>query len=466
MLHRSPEVSFMRRAVPHLSRPALLAIGGIAVVGAMAAPAPASGDPGPAAPHPDVQVALSFSTASPWGDTDLRTGDELTYSLVVENQGDDTATGTVLFDAVPTGTTYLPGSLTLDGDPLTDADDADAGRFSPADGDLGAVHVDLGDIAPAADGGPTHLVTFTVVVDASAAGWQALVNGAQTSYRGATSGVADGTVTNIVLGSVRGGFGDLPPTLVDHVVSIRPTADAPSLVVDVLTGAQPAAPEVLSLAGWTHAARGAVAAGPDGSVVYTPDADFAGDDLLTYTVTGETGNATTATVLVEVLNDAPAPQADAVTLDGAEQVTVDVLTNDTDPNGDVLTVRTVGAGAGAVASGTLPTSLGGRVTFDGTTLRYAAPAGGLEAGRTDTFDYVVADPRGATAVGSVVVAAGEDAGTGAGGGATDTATTAPAASTGAELADTGVSGAATAASAAALVALGLGLVGVARRRRA
>jgi hypothetical protein len=59
-------------------------------------------------------------------------------------------------DPVPAGTTYKPGSLTLEGAPLTDAADADSGSFTGA-----AVNVALGTVAA----GATRTITFQVKID-------------------------------------------------------------------------------------------------------------------------------------------------------------------------------------------------------------------------------------------------------------------------------------------------------------
>ena len=60
-------------------------------------------------------------------------------------------------DAIPAGTTYVPGSLALDAGALTDAADADAGTAS----NTGGISVTLGNTAA----GSTRRVTFDVTVD-------------------------------------------------------------------------------------------------------------------------------------------------------------------------------------------------------------------------------------------------------------------------------------------------------------
>jgi len=51
----------------------------------------------------------------------------ITYTL--EARFTAAVTGARIADPIPAGTVFVPGSLTLDGAPLSDAADGDAGRF-------------------------------------------------------------------------------------------------------------------------------------------------------------------------------------------------------------------------------------------------------------------------------------------------------------------------------------------------
>ena len=85
---------------------------------------------------------------------------------------------------------------------------------------------------------------------------------------------------------------------------------------------------------------GSVAVNADGTVVYTPDMNFAGTDAFTYTVSDRTADPVEATVTVTVnpVNDVPVAQDDHVMTYEDSPVTIPVLANDVDPDGDVLTV--------------------------------------------------------------------------------------------------------------------------------
>ncbi|GEM_PF-1362641 len=93
--------------------------------------------------------------------------------------------------------------------------------------------------------------------------------------------------------------------------------------------------------------HGTLTMGRYGSFTYRPDSDYSGTDQFTYIASDLDGasGATTVTLTVEAVNDAPVSAADTFAATEDEGLTVDaidgVLTNDTDVDGDVLSVRVV-----------------------------------------------------------------------------------------------------------------------------
>ncbi|WP_299282093.1 tandem-95 repeat protein [uncultured Tateyamaria sp.] len=85
---------------------------------------------------------------------------------------------------------------------------------------------------------------------------------------------------------------------------------------------------------------GEVTINPDGTITFSPNENFNGPTTITYTVTDDQGGEDTATVTVDVtpVNDAPDAVNDATTTDEDTPVTIDVLANDTDVDGDALTI--------------------------------------------------------------------------------------------------------------------------------
>jgi len=149
--------------------------------------------------------------------------------------------------------------------------------------------------------------------------------------------------------------------------------------------------DTLSVASVTQGTHGAVAINPDKTVKYTPAANYNGSDAFTYTVSdGNGGTATgTVTMTITAVNDAPVANADAATVAEDGTVNVAVLGNDTDPDGDTLSVASVTQGThGAV------------VINPDKTVKYT-PAANYNG--SDSFTYTVSDSNGGTATGAVTI---------------------------------------------------------------
>ncbi|ENH0542889.1 tandem-95 repeat protein, partial [Vibrio parahaemolyticus] len=95
--------------------------------------------------------------------------------------------------------------------------------------------------------------------------------------------------------------------------------------------------KVVSLDTNNGPANGTVSVNPDGSVTYTPNDNYVGKDTFTYVVTsGGVSESTTVEVNVTPVNDAPVAKDDIATTQEDTAVTIDVLSNDTDVDGDKL----------------------------------------------------------------------------------------------------------------------------------
>ena len=118
-------------------------------------------------------------------------GDTLTYSVAIQNTGQDAANGTTFTDPIPAGATYVPGSLRVGGNPVTDAGGDDVGEFAG-----GQVVARLGTGASAAAGGAlapnaSTTVSFQVTVNTSGLALGATIdNTASLAFTAATTGVA------------------------------------------------------------------------------------------------------------------------------------------------------------------------------------------------------------------------------------------------------------------------------------
>ncbi|HCJ0871363.1 TPA: tandem-95 repeat protein [Vibrio parahaemolyticus] len=98
--------------------------------------------------------------------------------------------------------------------------------------------------------------------------------------------------------------------------------------------------KVVSLDTNNGPANGTVSVNPDGSVTYTPNDNYVGKDTFTYVVTsGGVSESTTVNVDVTPVNDAPVAKDDIATTQEDTAVTIDVLSNDTDVDGDKLSIQ-------------------------------------------------------------------------------------------------------------------------------
>ena len=109
-------------------------------------------------------------------------------------------------------------------------------------------------------------------------------------------------------------------------------------------------------------AHGTLTLNADGSLNYTPEANFNGEDSFVYTASdGSLTSQATVTITVNPVNDAPTAAADEFSTDEDTLLHVDasgVLANDSDPEGDTLTAALVSG----PANGTLTLNADG--SFD------------------------------------------------------------------------------------------------------
>ncbi|MEA3064383.1 MAG: hypothetical protein QOJ27_822 [Sphingomonadales bacterium] len=103
-----------------------------------------------------VAFVKSATVADAFGGTASAPGSTITYTLAATVNGSGSLANLRVGDSVPAGTTYKAGSLTLEGGPLTDAADADAGSFTGT-----GISVGLGTVAA----GTTRTITFQVKID-------------------------------------------------------------------------------------------------------------------------------------------------------------------------------------------------------------------------------------------------------------------------------------------------------------
>ncbi len=142
-------------------------------------------------------------------------------------------------------------------------------------------------------------------------------------------------------------------------------------------------------------ANGTVTFSPEGELIYTPNAGFTGTETFTYTIEDNRGGSDTGTITIMVgdptaANLPPTAVADQSSTERDTPVSIAVLTNDYDPDGDPLTLSlatptTNQGGTAVVDDGGTP----GDPSDD--TLLYT-PAAGFTG--IDTLTYTINDGQG------------------------------------------------------------------------
>ncbi len=158
------------------------------------------------------------------------------------------------------------------------------------------------------------------------------------------------------------------------------------LANDTDPNGDPITVDVDSIVGPEH---GSLVINEDGSYTYTPDPDFVGVDSFTYDVCDDSGACGTATVQLTVYNQLPQANDDFVRTPIGEEVSIPVLANDVDPDGDPLTVIILDVDHG----GTATVDPNGNIVF--------TPDNDFLG--TTTIKYLVEDPNGGTSTATVTI---------------------------------------------------------------
>jgi hypothetical protein len=223
-----------------------------------------------------------------------------------------------------------------------------------------------------------------------------------------STGILEGTPTSggdfsfsLMLVDALGNTVSTPAPYALHVVgpvlNHKPQANADNvraypqkaLVIDVLANDTDADGDALTLTGVSKPANG-VAIISAGRVRYKPKAAFNGVDGFTYNISDGQGGQASGTVTVNVAaNQPPVAVNDTAVTGKNKAVTVNVLANDSDPDGDVLIVQV----STAPVNGRVKRNADNTLTFIPT--RMFVGVGG--------FSYTIIDRHGGTSTAHVAV---------------------------------------------------------------
>jgi uncharacterized repeat protein (TIGR01451 family)/LPXTG-motif cell wall-anchored protein len=359
------------------------------------------------------QIALQKSAVDANGGT-LDTGDEVLYTIRVANGGQDGAAGVVLADEIPEFTTFVAGSLRIDGAPATDGAGDDLGELEASPE---RVVARIGGGATAASGGSLAIgasstVSFRVVVGEVPTG-EVVSNVAGASFRAATSGLPIEAVSNtsVLAPRPRSDLSVLKtgpttpvtiPGTVDYTITVenRGPADEPAaVIVDDL-------PAGLSVVGTTASQGtcsngtgvvtcdlGPLAVGATATVVVSGSL-VSGGGAITNSVTASGSNLdllpNNDTARAETkLNNPPVAIDQTATTPNGTAVTVAATSGATDPDGDLITL----VAAGPATDGSVVVNADGTVTF--------TPNPGF-VGNT-SIPFTISDGRGGSSTATITV---------------------------------------------------------------
>lgn len=199
-----------------------------------------------------------------------------------------------------------------------------------------------------------------------------------------SDGTTGGMLSQLVV-SAAGSSGDAPPDATDDVVT--DAVEDIAIVIDVLANdSDDVGLDITTLTITVQAINGlaTVNGDGDGTVTYTPNTDFNGTDPFSYVIydtAGQVSNQATVSVTVAAVNDVPVANTENFSVDADDTLVGNVLSNDTDVDGDPLTAIQVVTVPVTPANGDLSLNADGSFSY--------IPTAGFVG--MDSFDYVAND---------------------------------------------------------------------------
>jgi uncharacterized repeat protein (TIGR01451 family) len=258
-------------------------------------------------PASDLLITKTPSTVS------VLPGANVTYTITVTNLGASLASSVVVTDALPANVTFVSatGGGVLSGNNV--------------------IWSGLGSIAA----GSGTSVSLTVT---------APLSGSVSNLATVSSPTHDPNSTNNFTPPIVTLVSNLPPSLVNDIVG---TPRNIAVVVPVLANDADPNGSPLTLVSVTQT-NGTASITSGTNVTYTPSTNFLGTTVLTYRVTDGQGATNFALITINVTNRPPVAVNDSTLGTNSVPQVINPLVNDSDPDGDSLTISNVVATGGIV----------------------------------------------------------------------------------------------------------------------
>ncbi|TMP05576.1 hypothetical protein CWC11_09600 [Pseudoalteromonas sp. S3178] len=289
--------------------------------------------------------SLTITTVSANIGSAVVVGDQVQYTPEADDNGTAIVTYTVSDgDAATSGTlnitiTPVNDAPIANSDAATILEDATTTNINVLSNDTDVENDSLSISSASATTGSVSVAgsNLAYTPDADFNG-QAIVNYILTDGAESSTGVLTITITPV---------NDAPVANTDTATILE---DATATNINVLSNDTDIENDALSISD-ANTVNGTVTVS-GASVVYTPEADFNGQAIVNYILTdGVESTIGVLTITVTPVNDAPVANPDTATiLEDATATNINVLSNDTDTESDVLSISAVNASSGSVSS--------------------------------------------------------------------------------------------------------------------
>lgn len=144
---------------------------------------------------------------------------------------------------------------------------------------------------------------------------------------------------------------------------------------------------------------GTIIIDPAGNISFVPNPGFIGTATIPYTIIDEHGGTATANIIINYDNQAPVAQDNSGSTIANTPVIISVVGNDSDPNGDPLTITEINGTP--VTGGSVVPVTGGTVTVNPDGTLTFTPNPGFTG--TVDFPYTISDGNGGTDTAQLVI---------------------------------------------------------------